>query len=99
MKKIILDICFYINVALLVFAILITISVFFEINFLVDFALGDKMPIVRILFNVPIIFLWVSNMVIWSKYDKNIGRFFLLFFLNAFYNPFYYRKVVINKWI
>lgn len=99
MKKTILTICYYINAALLILVLLLLIAVLFNFNGILDYVLSESFLNMRMLVNIPIIILWIFNMVFWSKHDKNIGRFFLLFFLNAFYNPFYYRRVLKNKWI
>jgi hypothetical protein len=42
---------------------------------------------------------WIWNIVIWSKQDKKIGRFFALFFLPGLYTLFYYRIVLKNNWL
>lgn len=42
---------------------------------------------------------WVWNIVIWSKRDKKIGRFFGLFFLPGLYTLFYYRIVLTYNWL
>ena len=42
---------------------------------------------------------WIWNIVIWSKRDKKIGRFFALFFLPGLYTLFYYRIVLKNNWL
>jgi hypothetical protein len=41
----------------------------------------------------------VFTLIAWSKFDKNIGRFLLLFFFIGLYSPFYYLKMVRNNWI
>jgi hypothetical protein len=42
---------------------------------------------------------WIWNIIIWSKSDKKIARFFALFFLLGIYTLFYYRIVLKNNWI
>lgn len=42
---------------------------------------------------------WIWNIVIWSKRDKEIRRFFALFFLPGLYTLFYYRRVLKNSWL
>ena len=41
----------------------------------------------------------IWNIVIWSKRDKKVSRFFALFFLPGLYALFYYRIVLKNKWL
>jgi hypothetical protein len=53
---------------------------------------------IRMVLVIPVIVLWVNNLMVWSKKDKHVGRFFLLFFLNGLYSPFYFRKILKHKW-
>ena len=53
----------------------------------------------RMLLTLPILFLWIYCMILWSKKDKVVARFFLLFFLNGFYTPFYFNRVLKNGWL
>ena len=42
---------------------------------------------------------WIWNLIIWSKRDKNIYRFFALFFLIGIFTLYYYFIVLKNKWL
>ena len=91
--------CYLINVALLCLVVLVIIAAIFNVNVVLDYVLGDQFLSYRMIINIPIILLWIYNLVIWSRKDKHVLRFFLLFFLNAFYNPFYFRKALKSNWI
>lgn len=41
----------------------------------------------------------IWNIIIWSKRDKKITRFFALFFLPGLYTFYYYNLVIKNKWL
>jgi len=42
---------------------------------------------------------WIWSIVIWSKKDKRVGRFFALFFLPGLFTLFYYKTINKNNWI
>jgi hypothetical protein len=47
---------------------------------------------VRLLLNIPILIFWILMLRHWSKGDKKLTDFLLLFFLIGLYTVFYYRK-------
>lgn len=83
-------------VSLVVVSIL---AALFRLKGFLDYVFFDETFIqIRMVLTIPIIVLWINNLIVWSKNDKGIGRFLLLFFLNGLYNPFYYRKIQKNNW-
>jgi len=49
------------------------------------------------IFWYPIVIFWIYNIWYCYKYDRYSSSIFFLFFLNAFYTPFYYYQVKIKK--
>ena len=94
-KKLIFHGLFAMNIALLIF------TIFFI--FLLDWGFTveqlETITTIRMLIASLVFAFWIWCLVIWSKHDKKIGRFLLLFFLIGFYTLFYYRIVLKNKWI
>lgn len=99
MKKVILEICFVVNALFCLMLIPLIITVLFGVDFLYDFLKSEQGIKLRLYINIPIIVLWINNVIVWSKNDKNVGRLILILLFNALYNPFYYRKSVKNGWI
>lgn len=54
---------------------------------------------IRLGITIPLIFFWIWNIIIWSKKDKKVNRFFALFLLNGFYTLYYYKLVIKNNWL
>jgi len=52
----------------------------------------------RFILMIPIFYLWILYIRIWTKYDNRGLRLLALIFLNAFYFPFYYKVVRNNNW-
>ena len=68
-------------------------------NDILRYFASDSFSNFRIIISLPVFVLWVFTLIAWSKFDKNIGRFLLLFFFIGLYSPFYYLKMVRNNWI
>ena len=99
-NKSILKFCYILNIVMVVFLLSVIIGILFKAGQYLDFVFSNEIvSTIRMIFTIPIIILWINNMIIWSRRDKHIGRFFLLFFLNGIYNVFYFRKVLKNSWI
>jgi hypothetical protein len=49
--------------------------------------------------SISVIAFGIYNIIIWSKFDKHLGRFFALFFLLGLYTPFYFKKAIKNGWV
>lgn len=98
MKKKLMLFCNFINIIMIVIILFVILSAVLNLEVLIDFFTSELFLDIRMIMVIPVFILWINNLVIWSKYDKSLGRFFMLFFLNGFYNPFYYRMVLKNKW-
>lgn len=98
MKKKLLLFCYYINIFILLGFIIIVLAMLFKMNYILNFSTNDTFILVRTILTIPVIILWVNNLIIWAKKDKNVGRFFLLFFLNGLYNPLYFNRIEKNGW-
>ena len=59
-------------------------------------SLDNAMSYYQLIINIPaiicIVFL-IYSIVLWSKYDKEIGILIMLILLNALYMPFYYKRI------
>lgn len=93
MKKKFLFFCYYWNIGLLIFYLVFILSILFKQDSIKVFFTNDTLLIIRQFLNIPILILWIFNISFWSKNDKNVKRFFLIFFLNAIYNPFYFKRI------
>lgn len=94
MKKNILMACYFINILMVSLVIITILAALFRFKDLLDYVFFDETFLqIRMVLTIPILVLWLNNIIVWSKNDKKIGRFLLLFFLNGLYNPFYYRKI------
>ena len=96
-KKVFFDICYY--ATLITILTMIASFIFLDSSFIKEyFNSGIGLSIRMIL--LPFLFiLWIKCIIVWSKKDRNIGRFFLLFFLHGFYIMYYYPKIKENKWL
>ena len=99
-KKRLLLFCYYINLLMILLFFLIIIAALLKMPSFLDYVFFNKTFLsIRFVLAIPIFVLWVNNMIIWSKFDKHMGRFFLLFLLIGIYSPFYFRKVLRNNWL
>ena len=91
--------CYWINILTIVLCLIIIIAALLKQQAFLNYVLFDKNFLnIRFILTVPLIILWVYDMIIWSKHDKHVGRFFLIFFLLGFYSPFYFRRIVKSGW-
>jgi len=79
--------------------LLVLLAAIFEANNLLRYFASDSFSNIRVMIALPVMILWVYTLIAWSRFDKNIGRFLMLFFLIGLYSPFYYLKMVKNNWI
>jgi len=99
MKKKLLMVCYIINILMVSLIVVVILAALLRLKNLLDFVFFDEtFLLIRMILTVPILVLWINNLIIWSKKDKSIMRFFLLFFLNGIYSPFYFRKILKNNW-
>jgi hypothetical protein len=95
MKKIIYQILYAINIIALILMIV----------YLILFARGHSTEELSSLLTWRmnsayfVIVFWIWNMIIWSKRDKKIIRFFALFFLPGLFTLYYFFLVIKNKWL
>ncbi len=93
MKRKVLLVCYYLNLLMIIFFVLIVVAGLLKQEDIINFFfLNSTANVIRMLFSIPVFYLWFNCLVIWSKYDKRIGQFFLLFFLIGTYSPFYFKK-------
>jgi len=93
-------ICFVANLLLILIYVALIFAVVIRSKELIDYIFYDSgFAIMRMIIAYPTIILWVYTLKIWSKYDKHVGRFMLLFFFIGLYSPFYYLKARKAKWI
>jgi hypothetical protein len=96
--KILLSISFVFSVVgLVLYAVFMILPFFWKEAF--DFYNTQLMKNVRMFLAVPVFIVWIYDLIIWNKRDKNIVQLLLLFVLNIIYIPFYYRKAQKKGWI
>ncbi len=99
MKKIFLNICFTANILLYASFFVLFIAVIFDFISIKSYILSENFSNIKTVLSLLVLTFWIYNLVIWSKHDKKIGRFLMLFFLIGIYTPFYYLIALKNKWI
>ena len=78
------------NIAIVIFFLVIILGGFFINNDSFDsFIFSSVVSNIRLLSSLIIFIFWIYLMVLWSRYDKSIGRFFALFFLMGSYSIYY----------
>ena len=91
--------CYFINILMVALVLFTILAALFRFKGFLDYVFFDETFLqIRMVLTIPILVLWINNLIICSKKDKSIKRFLLLFFLNGLYNPFYFRKVLKNNW-
>jgi hypothetical protein len=99
MKKIIFNALFLMSVIYVIYAVILFILQIFNIETIVLFTMSKFHLVFANVFGNAIIVFWIWSMIIWGKKDKNTKRFLLLFFLVGIYALFYYRRIIMNKWL
>jgi hypothetical protein len=91
--------CYWINILALLFYLFIVVAALLRMHDFLNYVFYNPTFLnIRIYIGIPLIVLWIYNMVIWSRHDKHVGRFFLIFFLIGIYSPFYFRRIIKNGW-
>ncbi len=86
----ILKIGFFANIFIMLFMQIVILIGFLTTNELIEsFIFGNVILTIRTLFGYVLFSYWIYLLVLWSKYDKHIGRFFALFFLIGWYSIYY----------
>ncbi len=99
MKKVFLKVGFYANIILYLSYFVLVFAVLFHSQSIESFIYSPVFKSIKTIISLIVLVFWIYNLILWSKYDKKIGNFLLLFFLIGIYTPFYYLKAVRNKWI
>lgn len=98
MKKNLLIFCYIINILMVVGLLILIFSILFKIDSILNYSSSDSFTNIRTILTIPVFVLWINNLIVWSKKDRNVGRFFLLFFLNGLYNPLYFNRILKYEW-
>jgi len=99
LKLKLLVICYWINILTLALYAFIIIGALLRMQSFLDYVFFDSTFLnIRMALTIPIIILWVNDLIVWSKHDKHIGRFIALFFFIGIYSPFYFKRILKNKW-
>ena len=99
MKKNILKACSIINIAMIIYVILIIIGVVLNIDNIEVLYKSEMANNLRAILVIPIFLLWIYDLILWSKNDRHIGRFILIVFFIGWYTPFYFLKALKQKWL
>ena len=99
-KRTILKIGFICNLSIMIIMILIMLIGFFTNSTSIEnFVFGMTVNIVQSIFGFILFSYWVYLLVLWSKHDKHIGRFFALFFLIGWYSIYYSHWLLRNRFL
>ena len=82
MSKIIILICYYINIVMVISMLIVILSIIFKLDTILEFSFSERIINIRMILTIPVFILWIKNIILWSKFDKNVKRFFLLFWVN-----------------
>lgn len=94
-KRIFLEIAFYINIIMLIMYFSTAIIAPLGMEKALDFFFYNESFInIRSILTIPVFILWINTLVMWSRNDKHVGRFLLLFFFIGIYTPFYFKKTI-----
>ena len=99
MKRLLLEFCFWVNIFVYLILIVLFIEMVANTQIISHFLNNGQISDYRMLLNIPILVLWIYNIIIWAKKDKKTLRLILIIFLNGFYNTIYYRMAVKKNWI
>ena len=98
MKKKIYLVCFFANVVLIGYLTILIVLMALGYKFALDFFSNEINNIILSILLLPTFLLFIKNNMICFKKDRSeIGL--LLLFLNIFYSPFYFIKVLRNNWL
>lgn len=95
----IIKICYYINIIMLFVYLNEIILKMLGRPHIREFCYSEIYVNIKFICLLPVILLTILLIVTWAKKDKSVGRFFLLFFLNGLYNPFYYWIAKRKGWL
>ena len=98
-KSALIQILYYWNIIMLITYLLMIFMSFNSNYFKILFFQNITVLTIRTVCVIPVLIFTVYCMILWSKKDKHVLNFFLLFFLMGIYTPFYYRKALKNNWI
>lgn len=98
MKRIFYIGCCIANFILIAYFLIIAILVFAGNDWVNNFFISQTSNIIMTILSFPTIILFVKNNIICYKKDTAMKGITLLIF-NIFYNPFYFIKVMRNKWL
>lgn len=97
--KSVIYVCYIINLLMVLLLVFVFIAMLLKLDAVLRFVFLDNTFMnIRLVLTIPILILWVHNLIVWSRKDKNVGVFFLLFFFSAIYNPFYYNRIIKKGW-
>lgn len=96
LKKFFFDICYMSTVVTIILAL---ISLYFNSELMKQLFFSPIFILIRVVFMLLLFVLWIKCIMVWSRRDKKISIFFLLFFLHGFYILYYYRKIINNNWL
>lgn len=97
MKRTLFDICY---VATIITIITFLVSfVFTDFKFSSYLFFNSEAIVFRGIAFLFLFILWIKCIFVWAKNDKDILRFLLLFFLQAFYMIYYYPRIRKNNWV
>gem|GEM_PF-6221490 len=97
MKNTLIYTLYYYTLIFSILSILLIFPIpFFHIS---EYFYGEDFYSTRTILVIPCILFWIYNLYLWSKFDKNVIRFFLLFFFNALYSLYYFKRAKKLKWI
>ena len=89
---------YYFNIiVILVYLVVIFLGYLGPFEDLAKWFNSEQIANFRLLANIPILIFWIKLIVHWSKGEKKVWEFLLLFFLIGWYTVFYYRNHFIKK--
>ena len=72
--KVLNEICFVITSIYAVFAIIVLIDWFTHSQVIYGFFTSESFTDIRLYFNIPVMYYFIYNIVIWHRNDKSVPR-------------------------
>ena len=76
MKKKLLMLCYYINILMVLGLIILILSILFKMDSILNYCSTDSFTQIRMILTIPVFILWINNLIVWSKHDKNVRKTF-----------------------
>ena len=91
--------CYYYNIAYVVLLIISSFGIpaIFSYEAIIAFQERRLFSILNLVLLIPLVWLWIDNLVFVMKYDRYSKAIFPILFFTLFYSPYYYYRIRIKE--